>query len=69
VPPLIHFIPDSLRESVLLFLKRQCDRTLGLLAGLRALREAGAVGRVSLGMNMVVAPQVRKTRSWANLSL
>ena len=28
VPPLIHFITDSLRESVPLFLKRQCDRTL-----------------------------------------
>ena len=25
---LTHFIPDSLRESVPLFLKRQCDRTL-----------------------------------------
>jgi hypothetical protein len=25
---LIHFIPDSLTESVPLFLKRQCDRTL-----------------------------------------
>jgi hypothetical protein len=29
VPPLIHFIPDLLRESVPLFLKRQCDRMLG----------------------------------------
>ena len=28
VLPLIHFIPDSLRYSVPLFLKRQCDRTL-----------------------------------------
>ena len=28
VLPLIHFIPFSLRESVPLFLKRQCDRTL-----------------------------------------
>ena len=28
VPPLIHFIPDSLIYSVPLFLKRQCDRTL-----------------------------------------
>ena len=27
VPPLIHFIPDSLIYSVPLFLKRQCDRT------------------------------------------
>jgi hypothetical protein len=26
--PLIRFIPDSLRESVSLFLERQCDRTL-----------------------------------------
>ena len=26
--PLIHFIPDALRDSVPLFLKRQCDRTL-----------------------------------------
>ena len=26
---LIHFTLDSLRESVLVFLKRQCDRTLG----------------------------------------
>jgi hypothetical protein len=29
VLPCIHFIPDSLRYSVPLFLKRQCDRTLG----------------------------------------
>ena len=29
VLPLIHFIPDLLTYSVLLFLKRQCDRTLG----------------------------------------
>jgi hypothetical protein len=28
-PPLIHFIPESLTYSVPLFLKRQCDRTLG----------------------------------------
>jgi hypothetical protein len=27
--PLIHFIPESLTYSVPLFLKRQCDRTLG----------------------------------------
>ena len=30
VLPLIHVLPDSLTYSVLLFLKRQCDRTLGL---------------------------------------
>ena len=30
--PLIHFMPDSLRLSVPLFLKRQCDQTLGRLA-------------------------------------
>ena len=29
VTPRIHFIPDSLRYSLLLLLKRQCDRTLG----------------------------------------
>jgi hypothetical protein len=29
VPPLIHAIPYSLTYSVPLFLKRQCDRTLG----------------------------------------
>ena len=29
IPPLIHFIPYSLTYSVPLFLKRQCDRTLG----------------------------------------
>ena len=28
-PPLIHFIPDSRTSSVPLFLKRQCDQTLG----------------------------------------
>jgi hypothetical protein len=32
-PPLIHFIPYSLTYSVPLFLKRQCDRTLGLQQG------------------------------------
>ena len=32
LPPLIQrFIPDFLTYSVLLFLKRQCDRTLGTL--------------------------------------
>jgi hypothetical protein len=30
VLPLIHLIPDSLRDSGPLFLKRQCDRILGL---------------------------------------
>jgi nucleoside-diphosphate-sugar epimerase len=30
VPPPIHFIPDSLTYSVPLFVKRQCDRTLGV---------------------------------------
>jgi MFS family permease len=34
VPPLIHFIPDLLTYSVPLFLKRQCDRTLGTLQNL-----------------------------------
>jgi hypothetical protein len=29
VPPFIHFIPNSLSYSVPLYLKRQCDRTLG----------------------------------------
>jgi hypothetical protein len=29
VPPLMHFIPDLLTYSSPLFLKRQCDRTLG----------------------------------------
>ena len=28
LPPLIHFIPDLLKYSVPLFLKRQCDRSL-----------------------------------------
>ena len=28
-PSLIHFIPDSLKYLVTLFLKRSCDRTLG----------------------------------------
>ena len=32
VPPLIHFIPHSLTYSVHLFLKRQCDRTIGAKA-------------------------------------
>ena len=31
----------------------------GMLAGLVALREAGRIRAVSLGMNMVVSPQVR----------
>jgi hypothetical protein len=37
-PPLIHFIPDLLRDSVPLFLKRQGDRTLGALGLLRRQR-------------------------------
>ena len=32
-PPLIHFTPEVLTYSVPLFLKRQCDRTLGEGAG------------------------------------
>jgi hypothetical protein len=50
VPPLIHFIPDSLTYSVPCFLKRQCDRNP--LPGLRLrgaallrLRDAAALGR------------------------
>ena len=43
VPPLIHFIPDSLTQSVPLFLKRQCDRTLGW-----ALRAQGIKPRESV---------------------
>ena len=39
-PPLIHFIPDSLTYSVPLFLKRQCDRTLG--GGLAGAGRGGA---------------------------
>jgi hypothetical protein len=31
-PPLIHFIPNSLAYSVPVFLKRQCDWTLGAIA-------------------------------------
>ena len=40
VPPLIHFITYSLTYSLPLFLKRQCDRTLGkpLAAGTHAIR-------------------------------
>jgi hypothetical protein len=39
VLPLIHFIPDSLTYSIPLFLKRQCDRTLGLLLVLQRLHD------------------------------
>eukprot|EP01044_Picomonas_judraskeda_P018753 COSAG03_NODE_3795_length_1825_cov_1.909618_1_plen_160_part_00 len=35
-----------------------CVYGAGILAGLRALREAGRIDEVSLGMNMVVAPQI-----------
>jgi hypothetical protein len=63
VPPLTHVIPDSLRYSVPLFLKRQCDRTLGVAAD--ALAELAAAPERGT--------QVRKTlsgpRSWANFSL
>jgi hypothetical protein len=69
VRPLIHFTPDSLTYSVPLFLKRQCDRTLGM---------HGVVARVPpvVKAGDAAAPpaeiKVRKTsswpRSWANLS-
>ena len=36
----------------------KCLKPDGMLAGLRALREAGRISQVSLGMNMVVAPQI-----------
>ena len=47
VQPLIHFIPDSLTYSVPLFLKRQCNRTLGgARRGLAARQARRAVRRV-----------------------
>ena len=45
VLPLIHFVPDSLRDSVPLFLKRQCGRTLGDERRLRARAPAPSGGR------------------------
>ena len=39
VLPVIHFIPDLLTYSVPLFLKRQCDRTLGIGRGPRSRHE------------------------------
>ncbi len=36
----------------------ECLKPDGMLAGLRALRAAGRIDQVSLGMNMVVAPQI-----------
>ena len=36
----------------------ECLKPDGMLAGLRALRRAGRIDQVSLGMNMVVAPQI-----------
>jgi hypothetical protein len=43
-PPLVRFTPDSLSDSVPLFLKRQCDRTL------RAGRRGGqSIRRLRLG--------------------
>ena len=36
----------------------ECLKPDGILAGLRGLREAGRIDQVSLGMNMVVAPQI-----------
>jgi hypothetical protein len=46
VLPLVHFIPDSLTYSVPLYLKRQCDRTLGLTHGaVPAALVRGAAGR------------------------
>jgi hypothetical protein len=43
--PFSHFIPYSLRESVALCLKRQCDRTLGDARGAPAARPARAAAR------------------------
>eukprot|EP01045_Picozoa_sp_COSAG04_P012862 COSAG04_NODE_884_length_9654_cov_39.264155_3_plen_94_part_00 len=46
-----------------------------MVAGLRALREAGRVEQVSLGMNMVVAPQILRLLreapegTWDNIML
>ena len=39
VRPILHFIPDFLTHSIPLFLKRQCDRTLGVLSGWYTPRE------------------------------
>jgi hypothetical protein len=45
VLPLIHFIPDSPMYSVPLFLKRQCNRTLGV----RITREAAVISFEPVG--------------------
>jgi hypothetical protein len=59
-PPLILFIPDSLKYSVQLLLKRQCDRTLGAPhpapAELRALCNGGLLAAASHGDWTKVAP-------------
>jgi hypothetical protein len=65
VPPLIHFTPDSLRDLVPLFLKRQCDRTLGLPAagargGQRVPRRVGAFPGHRRGVVRERAGEVRK---------
>ena len=53
----------------------ECLAPDGMVAGLRALREAGRVEQVSLGMNMVVAPQILRLLreapegTWDNIML
>jgi hypothetical protein len=60
---LILFIPESLTYSVPLFLKRQCDRTLGLAPP----EHRGALpeppGAVELGRALRAAPSVRAIRT------
>jgi hypothetical protein len=64
VPPLIHFIPDSLTYLVPLFLKRQCDRTLG---GLRRFGGRGPGHRLHAGRRRHPRHGVRRLparRAW-----
>jgi hypothetical protein len=59
VLPLIHFIPDSLTYSVPLYLKRQCDRTLGTAGGIFPADPqeiCGPDGGARFGCAMVMRP-------------
>jgi hypothetical protein len=72
VLPLIQFIPDSLRESVSLFLKRQCDRNLrspiAVSPRRRAAQPAGRRRRRSAAAHLSPPPETPgplRIHNWA----
>ena len=61
-PPHIHFIPDLLTYSVPLFLKRQCDRTLGAHPDVQTLEGQTCLHFAALWQHVEVAEPLARPR-------